>query len=271
MDLPARRLVDRWRSRLCAGGVTTSEIVAQSHKVGPRARVRAGAGGTLKRHGGRQPTRALGPALAGPALLLPRPARHRGDRVQAQVRRLRARLRLVAGEAARALLRALRRLRPLLQAHRRLRALPPLPADRDRALDVLRRRDHGRDAVRRRARLAAAQARVPAAAVPAAATRHRRDDASSSTRSRSAPSWPGTGSRPTWTGCCCRSLFLELYVFALGVSLLLARSSCASATSGQVWELVAQLHVLGLADHLPGRLPAARGSSRSSSSTRSCR
>src|SRR5262249_36563353 len=73
------------------------------------------------------------------------PAHDRRDRVQAQVRGLVARVPLVGGEAALDVRRPVRDLRAVLQAQCRVLALSALPAHRDRAVELLLRRDRARN------------------------------------------------------------------------------------------------------------------------------
>ena len=61
-------------------------------------------------------------------------------------------------------------------------------------------------------------------------------------------------------------LLLELYVFILGIALILATLFVALRDIGQVWELGRTAALLRVADHLPDRLLARVGAERSRSS-----
>ncbi len=94
----------------------------------------------------------------------------------------------------------------------------------------------------RRPRVAAPQARLPAHRHPDLGDADRRRSRSASTDRRRRCSSPGSGSRPQPDWLLIPLLLLELYVFTLGVALILSRrSSCGCATSQQVWELALQL------------------------------
>ena len=66
-------------------------------------------------------------------------------------------------------------------------------------------------------------------------------------------------------------LLLELYIFILGIALILSTLFVRLRDIGQVWELTAPADLLRVADHLSDRLPAAVPAGSSRSSTRSPR
>ena len=102
------------------------------------------------------------------------PDRDRRIRVQAQVRRLGLRLRVVGHQAAGAVHRALPRLREGLQARLDLRLLRRVPVDRDRVVRVLLGRHLARDDVARRQGVSPTQAGVPASRDSHGGDDHRR-------------------------------------------------------------------------------------------------
>ena len=57
-------------------------------------------------------------------------------------------------------------------------------------------------------------------------------------------------------------LLVELYVFILGIALILATLFVRLRDIGQVWELAAHTALLRDSDHLSGRVPAPRGRRR---------
>ena len=148
------------------------------------------------------------PRISRSAADVPRPARLRRPdhsralacRVPAQVRRLGARLRLVAGQAAHVLHGALGRLRePLRHQHPELSAVP---ADRDHPLHVPRRRGQRDAAVDRVERAHASSRLVPAARDPARLLARRGDDVPRELRRWSRCSSSSAGRRPSSTGSC---------------------------------------------------------------------
>ena len=122
----------------------------------------------------------------------------------------------------------------------RLRALPALAADRDRALDVLRRRDDARmpsvvshGSLLRK--LAFPRIIVPVSATLTAAMTFAVNAARVAGVRRVEPD------RAALDWLLLLPLLVELYAFTLGVSLVLATMYVRFRDIGQIWELGAQL------------------------------
>ncbi len=119
--------------------------------------------------------------------------------------------------------------------------LPALAADRDRPLHLLLRRDLDGHVVARRAasRCCASSASRGSSSRPR--PRSPRRSRSASTASSSPASSRGTGSCRSPSGCSIVPLLLELYVFILGIALILSTLFVRLRDIGQVWELALQL------------------------------
>ena len=97
----------------------------------------------------------------------------------------------------------------------------------------------------------------PRLVIPTSVDADRGDHVLRQPASSSSCSSRGTGSSRSSNWLLIVPLLLELYIFILGVALILSTLFVRLRDIGQVWELALAAALLRVADHLPGRLPAA--------------